>query len=156
MSTILLQLFSHASVFYWFPYVHSISNRSTSKQAFLSQSPRCWVRIFLKVLQTSFFDAVLFTLYARVAQSLPRTSDLKMIEIWLLFHIIIPFLIYFILFWQEHNGSYKIGNSSNGMNSRMDRKGMEYLEVFSRFYLPFIISVFVVIFFLVCFAKYYS
>ena len=78
-----------------------------------------------------------------------------MIEIWLLFHIVIPFLIYFILFWQEHTDPSKICSSSKSLTSRNGKKEMEYLEIFSRFYLPCSISMFVVIFFLVCFAKYY-
>jgi hypothetical protein len=44
----------------------------------------------------------MFTLYTSVAGSLPPTSYVKIIEIWLLFHLFVPFLIFLIIFKLEH------------------------------------------------------
>ena len=39
-----------------------------------------------------------YTLYTGVTRALPDTSYLKAIEIYLLFHIMLPFIIFLILF----------------------------------------------------------
>ena len=39
-----------------------------------------------------------FTLYTRVASTLPVTSYVKAIDVYLLFHIMMPFIIFFILY----------------------------------------------------------
>ena len=41
---------------------------------------------------------VMYTLYTGIAQSLPDTAYVKAIEVWLLFHLIVPFFIFIILF----------------------------------------------------------
>ena len=100
------------------------------------------------------FSLVLYTLYARVAQSLPSTSYIKMIEIWLLFHLIIPFFIFFILFWKEHKQDPKINVSSKNIAPKYDFSTTNYFNIFSTIILPITIITFVIIFFFVCFINY--
>ena len=42
------------------------------------------------------------TLYSNVDNSLPTTSYMKVVEWWLLYHILIPILLFFILFVDNH------------------------------------------------------
>ena len=99
---------------------------------------------------------VLFTLYSRVAMSLPGTSYIKMIEIWLLFHILILFLIFFILFLEEHKPSPVVNISQKNIAAKFPNVDKDLLNRFSSIYLPFIICVFVTSFFLICLTVYYT
>ena len=98
----------------------------------------------------------MFTLYGRVALSLPGTSYIKMVEIWLLFHILIPFFIFFILFWEEHKPSPTVNVSNKTISARLGYNDRDYLNKFSILYLPCVICIFVFTFFAICFTKYYS
>ena len=42
------------------------------------------------------------TLYSNVDNSLPTTSYMKVVEWWLLYHILIPIILFFILFLDNH------------------------------------------------------
>ena len=42
------------------------------------------------------------TLYSNVDKSLPTTSYMKVVEWWLLYHILIPILLFFVLFLDNH------------------------------------------------------
>ena len=101
---------------------------------------------------------VLYTLYARVAQSLPTTSYIKVIEIWLLFHLFIPFFIFFVIFWQEHKPEQKISIPENKYLNRsavsVSENDKNYLNKFSTFILPMIIVIFAFVFFIVCLSGY--
>ena len=96
-------------------------------------------------------------MYARVAQSLPSTSYIKVIEIWLLFHLVIPFFIFFVLFWQEHKPQHRINvceNKHTNKNSTGFENEDKYLTKVSAIGLPLIIVTFVFIFFIICFSGY--
>lgn len=45
---------------------------------------------------------VMYTLHLAVSRSLPPTAYIKLIDVWILFHLIIPFLIFLLLFAVEH------------------------------------------------------
>ena len=57
-------------------------------------------------MQASLFP-VMYTLYTSVSKFLPPTSYMKAIEWWLLFHILVPLIIFVVLFLQA-----TIGNKS--------------------------------------------
>ena len=155
MSTISLQLSYHPSAFSWSPSVPSTSSQNTSRPASLSPSQPCLVDYFLfKITDNSFFVSVLFTLYARVAQSLPSTSYIKMIEVWLLFHIIIPFFIFFVLFWEEHKPCPRVNVSHKNGATSFANMNQDCVNKFSTLCLPAIICIFVLIFFTACFIAY--
>jgi len=46
---------------------------------------------------------VMYTMYQGVSQSLPKTSDMKFIDWWLLFCVIVPFLAFMTEIMWEHN-----------------------------------------------------
>ena len=106
--------------------------------------------IFIKILLL-----VLFTLYSRVARSLPTTSYIKMIEIWLLFHIVVLFLIFFILFLEEHKPSHRVNISKKNVSAKFPNIDKDFLNKFANIFLPFIVCAFVSSFFLICLLVYY-
>ena len=46
---------------------------------------------------------VMYTMYQGVSQSLPKTADMKFIDWWLLFCVIMPFLVFMIEIMWEHS-----------------------------------------------------
>jgi hypothetical protein len=91
-----------------------------------------------------------------VAQALPSTSYIKMIEIWLLFHLIIPFFIFFILFWKEHKPSPRVNISNKIISTRFVDMDKDYLNKCATVILPIIIITFAITFFVACFVAYYT
>lgn len=55
-------------------------------------------------MQASLFP-VMYTLYTSVSKFLPPTSYMKAIEWWLLFHILVPLIIFVVLFLQATIGN---------------------------------------------------
>ena len=48
----------------------------------------------------------MYTLYTSVSKFLPPTSYMKAIEWWLLFHILVPLIIFVVLFLQARSLAY--------------------------------------------------
>ena len=51
----------------------------------------------------TFLFPVMYTLYTSVSKFLPPTSYMKAIEWWLLFHILVPLIIFVVLFLQARS-----------------------------------------------------
>ena len=44
---------------------------------------------------------VMYTLYQSIASALPQTAYLKMIDVWLLFGLMMPFVVFlFVVIWE--------------------------------------------------------
>ena len=54
----------------------------------------------------TFLFPVMYTLYTSVSKFLPPTSYMKAIEWWLLFHILVPLIIFVVLFLQARSLAY--------------------------------------------------
>ena len=85
----------------------------------------------------------MYTLYTSMSKYLPTTSYMKAIEWWLQFNIMLPFLIFLVLFLKEHTAR------------NMERKGgrrflidilVKYFIMIGEVVFPFIILFFVVIY----------
>ena len=91
----------------------------------------------------------MYTLYTSVGKSLPTTSYMKAVEWWLMYHIVVPFIMFIVLFLDEHKS--KIMNKLNLKNPDLVNKVLEYLVFFGKFVLPFVSIFFVLIFSLIVF-----
>ena len=76
------------------------------------------------------------TLYANVDKALPTTSYMKVVEWWLLYHIIIPIIIFFILFLDNHRKP--IVQRFKGTSLHRVIKLLDSLVFFGKFVLPVI------------------
>ena len=118
-------------------------------------------------MQASLFP-VMYTLYTSVSKFLPPTSYMKAIEWWLLFHILVPLIIFVVLFLQA-----TIGNKVLPANSffqehtakHMERQGLRwflidvcvpYYVAFGEVVLPFVISSFVIVYAFIMLMHYYE
>ena len=84
------------------------------------------------------------TLYANVDKALPTTSYMKVVEWWLLYHIIVPIIIFFILFLDNHR--MKIVQTLNGTQLHRAIRFIDALVYFGKFVLPVVSLLFVLIF----------
>ena len=98
----------------------------------------------------------MFTLYSSVAGSLPPTAYVKVIEVWLLFHLFVPFLIFLIIFMREHN--HKKESDVILFKDDVDDKANfdNTLKFLGEKVIPFVIFAFVTIYFAVCLTYYFS
>ena len=90
------------------------------------------------------FILVMHTLYANVDKALPTTSYMKVVEWWLLYHIIIPIIIFFILFLDNHRK--QIVQQFNGTSLHRVITVLDSLVFFGKFLLPGVSVLFVVVF----------
>ena len=78
---------------------------------------------------------VMYTLYQAVSNKLPPTSYIKMIDVWLIFGLILPFCVFFLLVLIDH------------LRDRCERKTKVYqlravMVIIADYVLPIIILVF--------------
>ena len=83
---------------------------------------------------------VMYTLYQAVSRQLPPTSYIKMIDVWLIFGLILPFCVFFLLVLINHLPSLRPGEiaMSDVPSSR------EVMVMIAHYVLPIIILVFAV------------
>ena len=95
----------------------------------------------------------MYTLYTSVSGSLPTTSYVKIIDIWLLYHLFVPFLIFLIIFKREHlqTREFKDFKEKINFNENTD-SAMKFLGEKA---IPFTTVTFAVIYFTVCLVHYY-
>ena len=87
------------------------------------------------------------TLYSNVDTSLPTTSYMKVVEWWLLYHILIPILLFFILFLDNHRT--EIVQRFNGKYLKRVINFIDWTVFFGKIILPCISVVFVLVFVLI-------
>ena len=81
---------------------------------------------------------VMYTLYQSVSVALPPTSFIKMIDIWLIFGLVMPFSVFFLLVMIDHLPSTR-PDQADVYNLFQIR---EVMVVFAHFVLPVLILVF--------------
>ena len=106
----------------------------------------------------------MYTLYQAVGRSLPRTAYLKYIDVWLLFHLIVPFIIFAILYYAEHVESEGLvqplsqttqrpQGSSSSILSKSKKKHLVHL--IGKVVLPVTVTVFAIIYWIIAITHYY-
>jgi len=78
---------------------------------------------------------VLYTLYQSVAVSLPQTAYLKMIDIWLLFGLVMPFIVFLleVFFELQIERMERIKNEENNKVKNIVKSGCSFSKVQSDF-----------------------
>ena len=94
----------------------------------------------------------MYTLYTSVSKSLPTTSYMKAAEWWLMYHIVVPFIIFATLFVDEHKN--KILNKCKQENPGVFNTILEIFIFFGKFVLPVVTIIFVAFFSLIVFLHY--
>ena len=83
---------------------------------------------------------VMYTLYQAVSHKLPPTSYIKMIDVWLIFGLILPFCVFFLLVLIDHLPKVHRGET----NLSKVNQSREVMVVIAHYVLPIIILVFAV------------
>jgi len=86
---------------------------------------------------------VMYTLYMAVSNKLPPTSYIKMIDIWLIFGLTLPFTVFFFHVLIEHLPS----RHQNQETEMFYKRVRDSLSIIGKFVLPCIIVSFVIIYF---------
>ena len=81
---------------------------------------------------------VMYTLYQSVSHKLLPTAYIKMIDIWLIFGLILPFCVFFLLVMIEHLPSLRQGDTNPSKLSLV----REVMVKIAHYILPFFIIVF--------------
>ena len=81
---------------------------------------------------------VMYTLYQAVSHKLPPTSYIKMIDVWLIFGLILPFCVFFLLVLIDHLPSVRPGELT--VSKVSSTKGI--MVIIAHYVLPIIILVF--------------
>ena len=113
----------------------------------------------------------MYTLYTSVSKFLPPTSYMKAIEWWLLFHILVPLIIFVVLFLQVLStllclSIFLLGSSLQEHTAKhMERQGLRWFLIdvcvphfvaFGEVVLPFVISFFVIVYAFIMLMHYYE
>ena len=98
---------------------------------------------------------VMYTLYQAVSHKLPPTSYIKMIDVWLIFGLILPFCVFFLLVLIEHLPSKGTGGHSVGDTdaSKLPLCRRALVKI-AHFILPVVITLFAVIYATIAFVFY--
>ena len=97
---------------------------------------------------------VMYTLNNSISSNLPLTSYIKLMDIWLLFGLILPFFIVILLVIIEHlpHGPNPVRvESENSLKDKLMASN-KWIVQFSRFHLPIIEVVFVIVYFAIALA----
>ena len=94
----------------------------------------------------------MFTLYTSVAGSLPTTSYVKIIELWLLFHLFVPFLIFLIIFKRE---LLLVADVKHFNDHDSDKTNIDTLRFLGEKAIPCATTAFTVVYFTICLINYY-
>ena len=84
---------------------------------------------------------VMQTLQANISQELPKTSDIKMVDVWLMAGIIVPFLVFLVLVVVE-----LLASEHGGCDHGLDKKRVltqERFHMVSKVLIPIMTSIFV-------------
>ena len=98
---------------------------------------------------------VMYTLNNSIASSLPKTSYIKLIDIWLLFGLILPFFITILLVIMEHmpkNHVFQVNEKNGKLSTTSSLGSVENIRKFAQVHLPLVEATFIVVFFLVAFS----
>ena len=88
---------------------------------------------------------VMYTLNNSVSSKLPPTSYIKLIDVWLLFGLILPFFIVILLVTMEHMPN-SLSNVVRLDSGRPSKSSHNLMVRFSRIYLPVMELTFVFIY----------
>ena len=93
---------------------------------------------------------VMYTLYMAVSNKLPPTSYIKLIDIWLIFGLILPFTVFFLHVLIEH---FPVSHQDS--NTALQRKKTrDMIIMFGKLVLPCFILTFALIYFVTAFLLY--
>merc|ERR1712080_477285 len=87
---------------------------------------------------------VMYTLYQAVANKLTATAYIKLIDIWLIFGLVLPFVVFFLLVSIDHLPSPPDPSTTNLEKPKLQWKLKSIFQFFSHFILPLIILLFAV------------
>jgi hypothetical protein len=114
---------------------------------------------------------VMYTLYQSLTGSLPQTSYLKMIDIWLLFGLLMPFVVFLVeVIWELTKGTIMDNKSKIGHGSRMRVGNHDQINThkrlvsfnrlnikhFAQLTIPASTLLFIIIYWIYALAQYYS
>merc|ERR1711892_847016 len=83
---------------------------------------------------------VMYTLYQAVSHKLPPTSYIKMIDVWLIFGLILPFCVFFLLVLIDHLPKVHPGET----NLSKVNQSREVMVIIAHYVLPIFILLFAV------------
>ena len=89
---------------------------------------------------------VLTTIFIDVSNNLPKTSYMKMIDVWLLVNLLLPFMV---VLTHTYMDTLRVDEDKGNLNSGMARKRakkLAFLRKFSLFYNPIFIITFALIY----------
>jgi hypothetical protein len=96
---------------------------------------------------------VMYTLNNSIASKLPQTSNIKFIDVWIIYGLFIHFLILLLLILIEHlpgkGNIVFVENSKAGENSRNSLSAQEATKLFAQKVLP-IFEILFIIFYSIC------
>ena len=92
----------------------------------------------------------MYTLYMAVSNKLPPTSYIKLIDIWLIFGLTLPFSVFFLHVLREHLPSRHEDPDKEAVLLKI----REALEVIAKFVLPCLILLFIVVYFTIAILLY--
>ena len=93
-----------------------------------------------------------YTLYMAVSNKLPPTSYIKLIDIWLIFGLTLPFCVFFLHVLLEHLPRRHEDPDKEAVLLKI----REALEIIAKFVLPCLIFLFIVVYFTVAIVLYVS
>lgn len=99
---------------------------------------------------------VMYTLYQSLTGSLPQTSYMKMIDIWLLFGLLLPFVVFLVEVVWELIKDRKIKNHGRERRSNNILSFSKLrLKHFAQISIPFVTFLFITIYWIYALAHYY-
>ena len=93
-----------------------------------------------------------YTLYMAVSNKLPPTSYIKLIDIWLIFGLTLPFCVFFLHVLREHLPRRHEDPDKEAVLLKI----REALEIIAMFVLPCLIFLFIVVYFTIAIVLYLS
>ena len=97
---------------------------------------------------------VMYTLYQAVSHKLPPTSYIKMIDIWLIFGLVLPFCVFFLLVLIDHLPASPSPQPPDPEAPRSNIGSKEALSFFAHYVMPFTIILFTLAYVIAAFVVY--
>ena len=97
---------------------------------------------------------VMYTLFQSISASMPSTAYLKLLDIWLIFGLVMPFIVFTVeVLWELSDGDYKKGARNNVYPIKSNKKRRSKL-MHCKWILPTVTLIFVVLYGMVVAAVY--
>jgi Ca2+/Na+ antiporter len=106
---------------------------------------------------------VMYTLFQSISNTLPKTAYLKLIDYWLLFSLILPFVIFMFHMVREVNKAKRnknleirptwIGSRTQAMVRKSD---LQKSKAYVQFFIPLVTALFIVVYWIYVMNVYYN